>query len=227
MFRRACTAGSTAGVALWAGGWTQQARLQGCEQDDPNATAAILSKRLSDPPAAVHNKPPLLAAAAAAAAAVCSVPATTSGTQEDNPRLSANTRNKKWTFREIVENTAIFPLEDHEYEVSESEADLIDEESCEIYGEITLEGGEMLAEELVINKTDHFADLGSGAGKLPMLIHSVSGTASSVGVELSGERHNMGVRALAELRQVSLYLSIYLPIYLSTYLPIYLSIYLI
>lgn len=67
------------------------------------------------------------------------------------------------------------------------------------YGELTFDGAAQLKELLDVSACDVFYDLGSGLGRLILQAHLQWGVARSVGVELSGDRHQKAVTAAQRL----------------------------
>lgn len=70
------------------------------------------------------------------------------------------------------------------------------------YGELTLEGSARVLQWLRLGPLDHFFDLGSGTGKIPILAALMSDVGHATGVELSRRRHDVAEQALARVGDV-------------------------
>lgn len=72
---------------------------------------------------------------------------------------------------------------------------------CPVYGEIVPDSMRVLLEMIQPGHNDVFYDLGSGVGKFPIYVHSVTSVKKSVGIELSLSRHSDAQKALEALKK--------------------------
>jgi hypothetical protein len=67
-----------------------------------------------------------------------------------------------------------------------------------LYGEITPRGFSKLGKRLDLGPTDHFADLGSGVGRIVVQAVTEFDVATSHGVEISASRHDLATKGLQQ-----------------------------
>ena len=73
------------------------------------------------------------------------------------------------------------------------------------YGEITFDSAQELIDYLKITKDDVFYDLGSGVGKFCLHAYLATNVKKSCGIELSGTRYELAVKALNALGEEGLF----------------------
>ncbi len=79
--------------------------------------------------------------------------------------------------------------------IDAQEAEVINKNGSSVYGEISPEGVELLKPHLHLTKEDVFYDLGSGRGCMVFYLFGTTDIKKAVGVELSGTRHNLAMKA--------------------------------